>query len=37
MPGKNKINLDLSDLNSGTYFCKIKSNIDFQTIKLIKN
>ncbi|MFN0188350.1 MAG: T9SS type A sorting domain-containing protein [Bacteroidia bacterium] len=35
--GKNKINLDLSELNNGIYFCRIKSNQNSQTIKLIKN
>lgn len=35
--GKNKITIDLSELNNGIYFCKIKSNENLQTIKLIKN
>ncbi len=35
--GNNKINLDLSELKSGIYSCKIKSNENFQTGKLIKN
>lgn len=34
--GKNRINLNLSELNSGIYFCKIKSNENLQTVKLIK-
>lgn len=32
-----KNELDLSALNTGIYFCKIKSNENLQTIKLIKN
>ncbi|MEH6765263.1 MAG: T9SS type A sorting domain-containing protein [Aequorivita antarctica] len=32
-----KIELDLTELNSGLYFCQIKSNENLQTIKLIKN
>jgi ligand-binding sensor domain-containing protein len=35
--GNNKIISDLSTLDSGIYFCKIKSNESFQTVKLIKN
>jgi Secretion system C-terminal sorting domain/Two component regulator propeller len=35
--GKNKITIDLSELNSGIYFCKIKSNENLKTIKLSKN
>ncbi len=35
--GKNKITIDLSELRNGFYFCKIKSAIDNQTIKLVKN
>jgi Secretion system C-terminal sorting domain len=35
--GKNKIKIDLSELNSGIYFCKIKSNENQQALKLIKN
>jgi len=35
--GKNKIRIDLSELNSGIYFCKIKLNEHFQTVKMIKN
>ncbi len=35
--GKNKINIDLSELNSGIYFCTVKSNGTIQTVKLIKN
>ncbi|HKR04563.1 MAG TPA: T9SS type A sorting domain-containing protein [Bacteroidia bacterium] len=35
--GKNKIKIDLSELNSGIYFCKIKLNVNIQTVKLIKN
>lgn len=35
--GKNKITIDLSELNSGIYFCKIKSNENLLTVKLIKN
>ncbi len=31
------IEVDLSKLNTGIYFCKIKSNDNLQTIKLIKN
>lgn len=37
MEGKKKINIDLSELNSGIYFCKIKLNENIQTVKLIKN
>lgn len=32
-----KINLDVSGLNTGLYFCQVKSNDFIQTIKLIKN
>lgn len=35
--GENKITIDLSGLNNGIYFCKIKSNQNLRTIKLIKN
>jgi type IX secretion system substrate protein/VCBS repeat protein len=35
--GKNKINIDLSELNSGIYFCKIKLNEKYQAVKLVKN
>lgn len=35
--GKNKINFNLSELNNGVYFCKIKSDENLQTVKLIKN
>jgi len=35
--GKNKINVDLSDLNRGIYFCKIQSDEKYQTVKLVKN
>ncbi len=35
--GKSKIELNLSELNSGIYFCQIKSIENNQTIKLIKN
>ena len=34
--GSNKINIDLSELNSGIYLCKIKSIEHTTTIKLIK-
>ncbi|MEO5569477.1 MAG: T9SS type A sorting domain-containing protein [Bacteroidia bacterium] len=34
---KNKITIDLSELKSGIYFCKIYLNENRQTIKLIKN
>lgn len=36
-PRKNNITIDLIELNSGLYFCKIKTDENFQTIKLIKN
>jgi len=36
-PGSIKINLDLTGLNNGLYFCQIKSNENLQTVKLIKN
>lgn len=35
--GENKFTLYLSELRNGIYFCKIKSNENIQTIKLIKN
>ena len=35
--GKNKITIDLSELNNGIYFCKLNSKENSQTIKLIKN
>ncbi|MFN0188283.1 MAG: T9SS type A sorting domain-containing protein, partial [Bacteroidia bacterium] len=35
--GKNKITIDLTELNNGIYFCQIKSNESLQTFKLIKN
>lgn len=35
--GKNNINLVLSELKNGIYFCKIKSNENLKTVKLIKN
>lgn len=35
--GKNKIAIDLSELNNGIYFCKINSKENIQIIKLIKN
>ena len=35
-PGLRKINLDFSGLNSGLYFCHIKSDENLQTVKLIK-
>ena len=35
--GKNKITIDLAELKSGIYFCKIKSSENLQTIKLIRN
>lgn len=35
--GNNIINLDLKELINGIYFCYIKSNEDFKTVKLIKN
>lgn len=34
---KSKITIDLSELNNGIYFCKIKSSENLQTVKLIKN
>jgi hypothetical protein len=36
-PGISKIDLDLTGLNTGLYFCKIQSNENLQTVKLIKN
>lgn len=35
--GKNKITIDLAELKSGIYFCKIKSSENLQAIKLIRN
>ncbi len=35
--GKNRIEIDLSSLNSGVYFFTIKSNENLQAVKLIKN
>jgi Secretion system C-terminal sorting domain len=35
--GINKIDLDLSGLHAGMYFCQIKSNQNSHTLKLIKN
>lgn len=35
--GFNKIYLDLAGLNSGMYFCQIKTNENSQTVKLIKS
>lgn len=35
--GKNKITIDLSELNSGIYLLKVKSSGNLQTVKLIKN
>jgi hypothetical protein len=35
--GRNSVNVDLSELNSGVYFCKIKSAENIQTAKLVKN
>ena len=35
--GKNKIIIDLSELNTGIYFCKIKTTENLQLVKLIKN
>ncbi len=34
--GKNKITIDLTQLQSGIYFCRIKSAENFKTVKLIK-
>jgi hypothetical protein len=36
-PGISKIELDLTGLNNGLYFCQIKSNENLQTVKLIKS
>jgi hypothetical protein len=36
-PGISKIELDLTGLNNGLYFCQIKSNENSQTVKLIKS
>lgn len=36
-PGLRKINLDFSALNSGLYFCQIRSDKNLHTVKLIKN
>jgi hypothetical protein len=35
--GISKIELDLSGLNKGLYFCQIKSNENLETVKLIKS
>ena len=35
--GNNSIDLDLSELKNGMYFCKINSDKNSQTIKLLKN
>jgi len=35
--GSMKINLDLTGLNNGLYFCQIRTNENLQTVKLIKN
>ncbi len=35
--GLNKITIDLSELNSGLYFCKVISEDKMNTVKLIKN
>ncbi|MDX2245931.1 MAG: T9SS type A sorting domain-containing protein [Bacteroidia bacterium] len=35
--GLNNINLDLTELSSGVFFCIIKSNENLHTIKLLKN
>ncbi len=35
--GINKINIDLSALSSGVYYCNVKMNERIQTVKLIKN
>lgn len=35
-PGSSKIELDLTGLNSGLYFCQVKLNENMQTVKLIK-
>ena len=35
--GSMKINLDLTELNNGLYFCQIRTNENLQTVKLIKN
>ncbi|MBL0342855.1 MAG: T9SS type A sorting domain-containing protein [Bacteroidetes bacterium] len=34
--GKNRMEIDLADLNSGVYFCKINSNENLRAVKLIK-
>lgn len=34
--GDNEINLDLTDLNTGIYFCKIESKNNLQAVKFIK-
>jgi hypothetical protein len=36
-PGISTIELDLTGLNKGLYFCQIKSNDSLQTVKLIKS
>ncbi len=37
LSGKNIIEINLSELNSGIYFCQIKSSENTKTFKLIKN
>lgn len=37
LTGKNSITIDLSELNNGIYFCRIKSSEIHHTAKLIKN
>jgi PKD repeat protein len=37
MPSKNKLNVDLSDCNSGVYLIKIKTQNDTKITKIIKN
>lgn len=34
--GKNKITVDLSDLNNGIYFCQLSCKDETQTVKLVK-
>ena len=34
--GKNRITVDLSDLNNGIYFCQLTSNNEIQTVTLVK-
>lgn len=36
LKGKNRMEIDLSDLNTGVYFPKINSNENLQAVKLIK-